>query len=195
MIAVLLFSIPLSTYITTSSISEATQVQMRGGDNNNFNCDKNRFIRYVGVGRHPILTRMEVTARVCWREFHLKRNPGQIVQKKSRMHVNFYNTSWGDTGGWHFNSVDHRTRMYGAEGWDERLGVDSWTKQCLNILGQSVCGPTANFVPVVEFLSPYLTEPRMHNGIHKNWTFMWYCGEINGNCGSFDNNVYIKKEI
>ena len=188
----LVIAIVVGTYLTApGNTPNANAGHHRASSN--INCDSKSYTRYLGMGNGPVLARMEVSARVCWRKFDVN-YAGQIVRRKSELHISFYNTGWGDTGGWRF-AHSGRYRLMSSNTFVEVQGAHSWTRQCLSVLGQSVCGATADFVPYVKFMSPMITEPHMDNGIRKNWHFGFHEGEPGQNAGSYDDNIYIRKSI
>lgn len=157
-------------------------------------CDGKKYTKYVGMGHGPVLARMELHMHACWRKVGLRHGAGKIVRRQTTYHVNFYNTAWGDTLGFRFDhSKSYRTAA--SSTFIEVQGAHSWTRQCMTVLGRTVCGPTIDFVPMIRFYSPYITEPHMHNGIHKNWKFLWHEGEPGKPAGGADANIWVKNSI
>lgn len=193
-VAVFVFSVILGTYLTSSD-SPANALSINNSRATpNMRCDSQRWTRYLGMNGEPIYARMEVQARVCWKTFDSKNNPGGIVRKKSRFNVAFYNTALGATMGTRWNH-SWKYRIQGSNRWIEIIGRHSWWRNCINVLGQSICGPAGDFVPYVRFYSPYITEPRMHNGIKKNWKLFFHEGEPGKAAGNYDRTIYISKTI
>lgn len=194
-IAFIVISTLVATFLTTPGSTPDAQAQSHRSDT--VACDGHTFTRYIGMGRSPVLARAEITMHACWR-----RSNGEVIPRKSSLNVRFYNTGWGDTQGATFNEMEKwrpGNTTYNAtyqtkyrETRAEHVGL----RQCVNVLGQRVCGPTADFSLGVIFTSPYLSKPSSHSdGSPDRWDFVWFIGEPDQKPGSFDDNVYLCNDV
>ena len=194
--------IGVMTFLTTPSsfgeadpaigVLEETDEELEALDRDrNFRCDNKHWERTIGVGM-ATYGWMEIDARACYRKLSLANNPGQIIRRKSSMSVHFYNNGYGQTSGINWgHSSPYRTTT-ASNVWRESLGIHSWWRQCLNVLGQNVCGPTGDFVPYWEYNSPYLTN-RCGGDYCKTWYLYLHEGEPGQAAGSYDNNFWWEK--
>ena len=196
MVAAIAILVLVSTFFTTPSVTGKAFGVDRERDNRPISCDSKLWQRYVYVGQTRILARFDIKMKACWRHIHAKRNPGMVLDKRGYLKVRIYNTGTGDLNGATWNKMER----WRPAGWDDRFSV---TKQqhigyrtCVSIVGQKICGPTADFSVGGRFRSPYITKEWKHSdGSAERWQFVWFQGEPGKAPGSFDDNVGMCKTM
>lgn len=195
-IALFVVVILVTTFLTTPSVTTSALAGTNGG-NNKTSCDGKTFVKYMGIGKLPILARAEVRMHACWRHANLKVDPGKVMTSQTKWNVSFYNTANGDTVGARWNKME-TWRPSGV--WQNRFRLTKaqhvGMHECLSILGQLICGPTADFSLAITFNSPYISNKSSHSdGSLPRWDFNWFQGEPGQNPGSFDDNLYLCETV
>lgn len=166
----------VSTYLTTSAIDYPANASFSTARKHHkpYRCETGHYTKYISIGQTSYTeARLLLDMRVCWRRFGVK-SPGQIVKRKTQYHVSFANTAWGDSEGWRWShDTVYRVQTY-SNSFLEIMGVHAWGRQCVGTPVVPLCGPAQDFYPKMQFMSPWITEPHMNNGIWHNWEFHWH---------------------
>lgn len=184
----------VTTYLTTPSVT-GTAYAGGGRHHNKVSCDHHDWDLYVYVGQTRILARIDLRMKACWRHIHLKRDPGKIMKQRTEVHTQITNTGMGDFHGatWTIQEKYHPDHCYPGNQLIVCQARHLGFRQCVSVLGQRVCGPTADFALGAAFTSPILAKrgPICPGPCGPSWEVVFYQGEPNQPPGSFDDNVHV----